>query len=294
MGCGVSTTDAHDNDDDDDQSSSFQNGVPPPQRSRSTKLTKKELDQMNKDEKERMGGAISMYCTPKDCLSETDSDDSDYDSDGSYASTITRQSSTDSFTDGVSSDDGCSNMKGGRGANLYQKALKKGERKRMKQSQGRVASGERVGVSAGIANVQLFRGSVESTNSSVNNDSYCQERSNSFEDREDEIASALAEVRARHDESLKKKKERRRSLREREKAMKRREAARVTGGVKLPPINANERKRENDEMERAQAIVDEAIEERKAMETMSLAEQGRQRTRTKGKRVKNFFNMPKI
>ena len=178
---------------------------------------------------------------------------------------------------------------------MYQKALKKGERERMKQSQGRVASGERVGVSAGIANVQLFRGSVESTNSSVNNDSYCQERSNSFEDREDEIASALAEGRARHDESLRKKKERRRSLREREKAMKRREAARVTGGVKLPPINANERKRENnDEMERAQAIVDEAVEERKAMETMSLAEQGRQRTRTKGKRVKNFFNMPKI
>ena len=174
---------------------------------------------------------------------------------------------------------------------MYQKALKKGDRKRMKQSQGRVASGERVGVSAGIANVQVFRGSVESTNSSVNNDSYCQERSNSFEDREDEIASALAEVRARHDESLRKKKERRRSLREREKAMKRREAARVTGGVKLPPIT---RRENNDEMERAQAIVDEAVEERKTMETMSLAEQGRQRTRTKGKRVKNFFNMPKI
>ena len=81
-------------------------------------------------------------------------------------------------------------------------------------------------------------GGGSKTLTSEDQTNFVSERQNSFEDRENELAAAIADIRATQQAKLTQKRERRKSLREREQAMKRREEARRTGGLKLPPIGS--------------------------------------------------------
>jgi len=66
-------------------------------------------------------------------------------------------------------------------------------------------------------------------------------------------------------------------------------------GKKKKKKKKKKKTKEEDEqdlhVERAKSIVDDAIAEQKNLENVSLAEQGRQRARSKKKRTKKFFQM---
>ena len=88
----------------------------------------------------------------------------------------------------------------------------------------------------------------------------------------EELGEADANEQRRTQEERKKEKKRKRKRKRKKKKKKR-------------------KKDSEEHVERARSIVDDAIAERTKIENMSLAEQGRQRVRSRHKRTKNFFQM---
>jgi hypothetical protein len=234
MGCGVSAP----ADQKDPTSSTAPSSAPNNEDSsinrkqsteRSPTLTKEQLDLMNREEVRRVhSGAMGLYCDDHelDLPNGIDHyDSSEYDSDAS--SNCSRQSSDPSIHHIIDDSFELDHA-------TYKLELKKAEIKKIQMHQQN-RLGEKTGVAAGLV-------------SFTNPKSYLNERRDSFEDRENERASALKELRIQHEKNVERKIQERKRKRERQLILNPRKFADGDGNP-TPCVNIHKNIEEEEEEE---------------------------------------------